>query len=159
VITDEHQAELDARVAGERRQAASRGDQHLRSARELRGYSVHATDGDLGHVEDFLIDGDSWTVRYVVVDTKNWWLDNFVVIPPDWITGIQWARRRIMVDVRREDVRTAPEYHGNANLERTWEERYHSHFGRTGYWRESDQARGIEEAAAHVRNQRGDGAA
>lgn len=58
------------------------------------------------------------------------------------------------MNVRREEIREAPEYRGRADLERAWEERYHSHFGRPGYWRESDQARGIEEAAAHVRNQR-----
>ena len=45
----------------------------LRSTREVIGYYIEATDGDIGHVEDFLIDDENWATRYMVVDTVNWW--------------------------------------------------------------------------------------
>ena len=47
------------------------GDPHLRSIAEVTGYHVHATDGNIGHVEDFLVESDNWGVRYLVVDTSN----------------------------------------------------------------------------------------
>jgi hypothetical protein len=47
-------------------------DPHLRSAHEVTGFYIEATDGDIGHVEDFIIDDESWEIRYMVVDTQNW---------------------------------------------------------------------------------------
>ena len=47
-------------------------DLHLRSANKVTGYHIEATDGDIGHVEDFIIDGETWEIRYMVVDTQNW---------------------------------------------------------------------------------------
>ena len=35
----------------------------LRSLKDLEGYSVSATDSDVGGVEDFLIDDERWVVR------------------------------------------------------------------------------------------------
>lgn len=44
----------------------------LKSVEELRGYTVQATDGDVGSVAEFFFDDDNWTVRYLVVDTGSW---------------------------------------------------------------------------------------
>lgn len=118
VITSEHQAALDDRVSAEQAEAAERGDEHLRSAVEVAGYSVAATDGELGHVHDLLIRDATWIIDYLVVDTKNWWADNLVVIPPDWISDVAWARRQITVSVAREAIRSSPRYLGRVDLER-----------------------------------------
>ena len=48
------------------------GDVHLRSARDVRGYRVQGTDDAIGHVEDFIVDDETWQVRYLVIDTSNW---------------------------------------------------------------------------------------
>jgi len=44
-------------------------DVHLRSANSVTGHHIEATDGDIGHVEDFIIDEETWEIRYMVVDT------------------------------------------------------------------------------------------
>ena len=62
-----------------------RDDPHLRSSRAVTGYHIQATDGDLGHVEDFIVDDHSWTIRYMVLDTTNWWPGKKVLVAPDWI--------------------------------------------------------------------------
>jgi hypothetical protein len=49
------------------------GDPHLHSARDVIGYYIQARDGQIGHVEDFIVDTDAWAIRYMVVDTVNWW--------------------------------------------------------------------------------------
>ena len=46
---------------------------NLRSTDRVSGYGIQATDGEIGHVEDFLIDDKTWAIRYLIVDTKNWW--------------------------------------------------------------------------------------
>jgi hypothetical protein len=49
------------------------GGPHLRSMASVHGYHMHATDGSIGHVENFLLDDATWTIRYLIVDTRNWW--------------------------------------------------------------------------------------
>jgi hypothetical protein len=43
-----------------------------RSLKEIIGYSMGATDGEIGHVSDFLFDDHEWTVRYLVASTGTW---------------------------------------------------------------------------------------
>ncbi len=58
------------------------GDPHLRSIAAVTGYHVHATDGEIGHVEDFLVDDAGWSIRYIAIDTRNWWPGKKVLISP-----------------------------------------------------------------------------
>ena len=110
------------------------GDPHLHSAREVSGYGVHATDGDLGHVEDFLVDADSWAIRYLVVDPRNWWPGPHVVLSTEWIDGVSWADRHVRVNVDRQAVRDAPPFDPARLLEHEWEHHLHRYYGRPGYW-------------------------
>ena len=51
-------------------------------------YRVEATDGDIGHVAGYLLDPVTWAIRYLVVDTSNWWLGHQVLIAPRWIDAV-----------------------------------------------------------------------
>jgi hypothetical protein len=48
-------------------------DPHLRSTHQVTDYHIQAKDGEIGHVEDFIIDDETWAIRYLIVDTRNWW--------------------------------------------------------------------------------------
>ncbi len=109
-------------------------DPHLRSAREVHGYHLHATDGELGHVEDFLVDDAAWAIRYLVVDPRNWWPGKHVLVSTEWITAVRWGESRVEVDVSRAQVRSAPEYDARGTFDRAEERRLHAHYGRPGYW-------------------------
>ena len=122
-------------AAREREQA----DPHLRSARDVRGHRIKATDGELGHVEDFLLEEDSFAIRYMVVDPASWWPGPHVLIPTEWITAVSWADARVEVNVGRQKVREAPQYDPSASIDREYEGRYYSHYGRTGYWERPDE--------------------
>jgi uncharacterized protein YrrD len=87
-----------------------RGDPHLRSANEVTGYYIHAQDGDIGHVDDMLIDGRDWSIGYFIVDTKNWWPGKTVLIQPGWVEAISWEERLVHLSRSREEVKSAPEY-------------------------------------------------
>jgi len=111
-----------------------RGDPHLRSVQEVTGYYIHATDDDVGHVEEFLIDASDWTIRYVVVDTKNWWPGKHVLVAPKWIQEVDWGAQQVRLDITRQQVKTSPEYDPSASADRAYEERLHGHYGRMPYW-------------------------
>lgn len=109
-------------------------DEHLRSAREVSGYYIEAVDGDIGHVEDFIVDDEAWAVRYILVDTANWWPGKKVVISPEWIREVSWSDSRVYVDLPREQIKAAPEYDPGRPFGRDAEARLIEHHGRRKYW-------------------------
>jgi sporulation protein YlmC with PRC-barrel domain len=111
-------------------------DSYLHSARDVVGYYVQAADDDVGHVEDFLVDDETWAIRYLVVDTRNWLPGRTVVISPAWIKSVSWGDSRVYVDLSRKAVETAPGYDPNAPLERALETRLFEHYRRPKYWDE-----------------------
>jgi sporulation protein YlmC with PRC-barrel domain len=113
---------------------AAGGDPSLRSVRDVTGYYIQATDGDMGHVEDFLIDDREWAIRYIVVDTRNWWPGKQVVISPDWVRRVSWQESQVYLDLDREAVKRAPEYDPDHPMERDYETRLFRHYGRRNYW-------------------------
>lgn len=110
------------------------GDPHLRSTREVIDYAIQASDGDLGHVEDFLIDDETWTLRYMVVDTQNWWPGKKVLIAPPWIGDISWADSQVRVDLPREAIKSAPEFDPSKPFDRDYEARLYEHYQQPAYW-------------------------
>jgi len=112
----------------------SSNDPHLRSASEVTGYYIEANDGDIGHVEDFIVDDDDWAIRYILVDTKNWWPGKKVVVSPNWIEQVSWSDSRVYVNAARDDVQHAPEYESNEALTREYETKLHHHYKRPPYW-------------------------
>ena len=110
------------------------GDPHLRSTNEVTGYYIRATDGDIGHAEEFLVEDGSWAIRYMVVDTRNWWPGKAVLIAPQWIREVSWGDRRVFVDLTRQQVKDSPEYDPTVPLNRAYEERLHRHYDRPFYW-------------------------
>ena len=117
-----------------REREGSEGDPWLRSARDVTGYYLAARDGDIGHVDDFLVDVRAWAIRYLVADTRNWWPGKKVVLSPEWIKTVSWADSRVYVDLQREEIKAAPEYDPSRPFEREYEDRLFEHHGRRKYW-------------------------
>jgi sporulation protein YlmC with PRC-barrel domain len=110
------------------------GDPDLRSARNVMGYYIEATDGDIGHVEDFLVDDREWAIRYMIVDTRNWWPGKKVIVSPEWIKRVSWPDSRVYVGLSKQAVKDAPEYDPDRPMEREYEARLFRHHGRRTYW-------------------------
>lgn len=115
-------------------EAAEQGDPHLRATGEVTGYRVHASDGEIGHVGDFIVEMETWAIRYVVVDTRNWWPGKKVLLPPAWIESVSWPEAAIRVDLQREVIRNGPEWDPAEPITREYETRLFGYYGRPGYW-------------------------
>jgi hypothetical protein len=109
-------------------------DPHLRSTRDVTGHYVHALDGELGHVSDFIIDDDTWAIRYIVIDTKNWWPGKKVLVSPRWIERVSWAESKLFITLSRQAIKDAPEYNDDSLIDRDYETGLHRHHDRPGYW-------------------------
>ena len=121
--------------------AGEGGDPHLRSSAAVTGYHIAATDGDIGHVEDFLVDDARWAIRYMIVDTRNWWPGKKVLVSPNWIQRVDWSDAKVHVDMTREQIKKSPEYDPSGAVERDYETRLHDHYGRPSYWSDRHSAR------------------
>ncbi len=111
-----------------------RGDPNLRSTREVSGYTIQARDGELGQVDDFLVDTETWVLRYMVIATGGWWLGKKVLVAPEWISTISWERSNVVVDLTRETIKGAPEFDPYTPVNRDYEAQLHEYYGRPAYW-------------------------
>jgi len=116
-------------------------NRHLRSTREVIGYNIQAEDGEIGHVTDFVIDDETWAIRYLIVDTNNWWPGRKVLVSSLWIERVSWGEKKVFVDLSRETIKHAPEYTDESLLTRDYEAGLHHHYQRHGYWAEEFAAK------------------
>ena len=91
-------------------QSDRKDDPHLRSTRQLTGYQIHATDGEIGHVQDFVVNDEGWAIQYLVVDTGTWLPGRKVLIAPKWIKSVKWGEASVHLDRSREEVKNSPEF-------------------------------------------------
>lgn len=127
-------------------QPEEKGDPHLRSSHTVRGYGIEATDRRFGHVEDFIFDDESWTIRYLVIDTVNFWPSKSVLVSPEWVGSISWADRKFRVNLTEEQIKNSPEFRPDEPINREYEERLYDYYGRPRYWSQ-DSSPGLGDAA------------
>jgi uncharacterized protein YrrD len=132
-----HSYPLIARDGEKRRKSTQNEktwDPHLRSTHDVSGHNVQATDGEIGHVDDFIIDDETWAIRYLVIDTRNWWPGKKVLVSPQWIERVSWSELKVFVNLPRETIKQSPEYTEESLLTRDYETGLHRHYNRKGYW-------------------------
>jgi hypothetical protein len=83
------------------------GDPHLRSTAIVAGYNIHAIDGEIGHINDFIADDQTWKLSFVVVDTHNWFGGKKVLIPVSDIKEVQWDNSKVIVNITMEAVKNS----------------------------------------------------
>lgn len=126
------QTEIEQKNAEERR-----SDPHLRSVHEVRGYYVQATDGTIGHVDDFIVDDRTWQLRYAVIDTINWFPSPKTIVATEWVREIDWQNRKLHVDLRKESVKNAPRFDPNEPVNAVYETRLYDFYGRPHGFRDA----------------------
>jgi uncharacterized protein YrrD len=124
-------SEFDESLANERKR---HWDPSLRSTNEVAGYNVQACDGELGHIRDFIVDDQTWEIRYLVIDTGNWFGGKQVLVSPHWIESVSWSQSLVYTSLTQNEIQAAPEYSEQALLDRTYEASLYDHYGRDKYW-------------------------
>lgn len=110
------------------------GDPHLRSMREVVGYHVQATDGEVGHVEDFVVDHERWLIRFLIIDTRNWLPGRKVLVAPDWLKAVDWAARHVHVDLTCQAIKDSPPFEPNEPVNEKYAGELHDYYGRPNRW-------------------------
>jgi len=94
------------------------GDPNLRSVETVTGYHIHATDGEIGHVEDFLVDDTDWSIHYLVIDTTKLVARQEGLISPRSATEIDWSNKLVNLNVDRQKVKDSPAYDPSITVDR-----------------------------------------
>jgi hypothetical protein len=97
------------------------------------GYDIEARDGEIGHVEDFIVDSATWTIRYLVIDTSNWIGGRTVVLSPEWTRRVDSSEQQIHVDTTRETVKNSPRYDPTVEISSDYENALRLHYTRTSH--------------------------
>ena len=82
-------------------------DSHLRSCHQVTGYHIHARDGDIGHVNDFILDDQTWQISYLIVDTHNWIGGKKVLVAVYHVKEVQWENSKVVVDMTVESIKNS----------------------------------------------------
>lgn len=108
-------------------------NRHLRSIDEVTGYDIHATDGDIGEVEDFIIDDITWKIHFLVVKTGNWFSGKKVLISPQWIKNVKWQEQEVTVNHTKDEVKNSPEYDSSQPIDDSYEHCLNDYYGKEIY--------------------------
>jgi hypothetical protein len=127
-------AAVSKRVAEMKKESLVHSDPNLRSTREVVGYHIHAVDGEIGHVEDFIAEDDTWVIRYLVVNTRNLLPGKSVLVAPTWVEQVSWAERDVYLGLAQAAIKNAPEFDPGAPVNRAYELRLYDYYGRPKYW-------------------------
>ena len=110
-------------------------DTGVRSTHEVFGYHIRARDQTFGHLEDLLIEPETWTIRYLLIDTRNWWPGPPVLVAPDWVNHFDWLDRKLSMDVTAEQIKNCPPYDPASPPTREYETVLYRYYERREYWR------------------------
>lgn len=119
-------------------------DSNLQSSKDVIGHEIRATDGDIGQCDNFIIDDDSWEIRYMVLDTKKLLPGKKVLVSPQFIDRIDTRDKKVFVVLPVDSIKQAPTYDEDMLLTREQENRIDEYFHRfgTGTHRESGRRYG-----------------
>jgi hypothetical protein len=102
--------------------------------RKIYGYKLVATDGDIGHVQDFYFDDKSWAVRYLVADTGTWLTGRLILLSPRSFGRRDHAAKTLHINLSREQIERCPPIQAHMPVSRRYEVEYHRYYGWPEYW-------------------------
>lgn len=110
-------------------------DSHLHSSTDVKGYHIKALDGEIGHIDDFVVDDRSWVIRFIEVDTSNWIGGTSVLVPRETLRDVNWVDRTLGVALTRQQIERSPRPE-QAGLSEEFERRLIAHYGAEHGWGE-----------------------
>ncbi len=114
----------------------------LRRIEHLYGYTVRATDGDIGKVRDAYFDDKRWVVRYLKVDTSLWQRGPRILISPAALVSPDWENKVLLLSLTREQIASSPQIDTERPITREEQAKLHEHYGWSAYWQKESSTSG-----------------
>lgn len=117
-----------------KKEVTSSEQSSLVSMKEISDCRIIGSDGEIGHVQDMIVDDETWATRYLVVDTRNWWHGKSVILASHWIDQVNHFEKTVMINLTRDAIKASPEWHPDLPVNREYEMRLYDYYGRPAYW-------------------------
>jgi len=111
-------------------QEQGNNDPHLQSTDAVKGYAIHATDGEIGKVVDYILDDSNWKIDYLVVDTGSWLNSKKVLLPTGWISQVKWDNEIVIVNVTTDEIENSPSFESSEPINEVDEKKLYDYYGR-----------------------------
>jgi sporulation protein YlmC with PRC-barrel domain len=105
-------------------------DPYLPRTEDVIGYTIHALDGEIGAVEDLIVDDEAWSIRYLVVNTGSWLSGKNVLVLADWIRKVEWLEEKVYLDSFKREVKNSLEYNPSDAVNQEQEIRLYDYYSR-----------------------------
>lgn len=78
-----------------------------RNINSLTGYSLKASNGEIGDVKEFYFDDETWKIEYLVIKTGGWLSGREVLIAPHAVKKVDWLNRFFKVSLTKNRSKIA----------------------------------------------------
>jgi hypothetical protein len=119
----------DGTVSDVLEEGQGEGDPHLRSIVSVTGYHIQASDGPIGHLENFLLDEQDWKIAYLAIATRNWWAGQHVLVCPVAVRQIIWLEGSIDLSLTRAMIKASPVWSPDEIDFPAYQALLHDHYG------------------------------
>jgi len=109
----------------------------FRSLEDVMDVAVHATDGEIGKVRNFLFDDQSWRIRYLVVAVGSWFSRRDAIIAVTAVEQPDWENKIFRTRLTRDQVRHSPDIDSEKPVSWQQEIAMSEYYGWPGYWEDS----------------------
>lgn len=109
-------------------------DPNLRSINYVSGYSIHSEDKAIGHIDDFIIDDETWDIRYLVDNTHSWLPGKKFLLSSEWIHKVSWHESLVLTLLSPDKIEQSPEYDEEMTINRDYEVKLFEYYDKKGYW-------------------------
>ena len=106
----------------------------LMNSTHLKGLEIRATDGEIGTVDEFYFEDETWAIRYLVVQTGGWLGGRPVLISPFSIVRADWQAKRLHVALTKKQVENSPDILAHQPVSRQHEAAFNQYYGYPYYW-------------------------
>jgi hypothetical protein len=122
----------DMPISRQRRPGLKSPGSHLRSVREVLGYSLHNSDGEIGSLEDFIIEDTLWGMHHLVVALGQP-PQRSVIVSPESIRTFSWPGKAAWMNLTLEELEIRPDFDATSAVNRGKENRLYDFYGRPVY--------------------------
>lgn len=126
----------------------------LISLKSLQGYGILATDGEIGSVDDFFFDDETWNIRYLVANTGSWLLSRRVLLPTAVLIEPEEGTKLFLVDLTMDKVKHSPDIAWDLPVSRKEESQVYRYYDWSPYWSADMPAMYVPEIGPRDQNER-----
>lgn len=111
--------------------------------KDLDGFIVNASDGEVGELVEFYLNDQDWKIRYLVVKTKIDGEEKLALISPIAVQQLNIEDKSILLDVTTAQVAQSPLINEETPVTREHEIMLHNYFEWPFYWDEEGIPSGL----------------